>query len=191
MKTPPLWGRFVFGAPGEIGLRLRHCPVNRFAIDDSGLRPSPFGRTACVLNRFAIRSNSEFECYPELKKTKGPRWGPFVFFGAPGEIRTPDRPVRSRVLYPAELRAHFFNYKFSGGERGIRTLEGVLALTPLAGERFRPLSHLSIGSYPLPYGAPRERHSTDRCTQGKAPRRYSPGLSSCASPEAFSLWIRS
>ena len=32
----------------------------------------------------------------------------------------------------------------SGGERGIRTLEGVLALTPLAGERFRPLSHLSV-----------------------------------------------
>ena len=27
-------------------------------------------------------------------------------YGAPGEIRTPDRPVRSRVLYPAELRAH-------------------------------------------------------------------------------------
>lgn len=25
--------------------------------------------------------------------------------GAPGEIRTPDRPVRSRVLYPTELRA--------------------------------------------------------------------------------------
>jgi hypothetical protein len=30
-----------------------------------------------------------------------------------------------------------------GGERGIRTLEGLLTLTPLAGERFRPLSHLS------------------------------------------------
>ena len=27
-------------------------------------------------------------------------------YGAPGEIRTPDRPVRSRVLYPAELRMH-------------------------------------------------------------------------------------
>ncbi len=26
-------------------------------------------------------------------------------FGAPGEIRTPDRLVRSQVLYPAELRA--------------------------------------------------------------------------------------
>ena len=34
-------------------------------------------------------------------------------------------------------------YYFSGGERGIRTLEGLLTLTPLAGERFRPLSHLS------------------------------------------------
>ena len=29
--------------------------------------------------------------------------------GAPGEIRTPDRPVRSRVLYPAELRARCFD----------------------------------------------------------------------------------
>ena len=26
-------------------------------------------------------------------------------FGAPGEIRTPDRLVRSQVLYPTELRA--------------------------------------------------------------------------------------
>src|SRR6516165_4591358 len=31
----------------------------------------------------------------------------------------------------------------SGGERGIRTLEGLLALTPLAGVRLRPLGHLS------------------------------------------------
>jgi hypothetical protein len=30
----------------------------------------------------------------------------FLINGAPGEIRTPDRSVRSRVLYPAELRAH-------------------------------------------------------------------------------------
>jgi hypothetical protein len=29
--------------------------------------------------------------------------------GAPGEIRTPDRLVRSQVLYPAELRAHLLN----------------------------------------------------------------------------------
>ena len=28
--------------------------------------------------------------------------------GAPGEIRTPDRLVRSQVLYPAELRAHIY-----------------------------------------------------------------------------------
>ncbi len=27
-----------------------------------------------------------------------------LHYGAPGEIRTPDRLVRSQVLYPAELR---------------------------------------------------------------------------------------
>jgi hypothetical protein len=36
-----------------------------------------------------------------------------------------------------------------GGEGGIRTLEGLLTLTPLAGERFRPLSHLSVT--PIPF----------------------------------------
>jgi hypothetical protein len=29
--------------------------------------------------------------------------------GAPGGIRTPDHLVRSQILYPAELRAHFGN----------------------------------------------------------------------------------
>ena len=32
---------------------------------------------------------------------------------------------------------------YFGGERGIRTLEGLLTLTPLAGVRLRPLGHLS------------------------------------------------
>ncbi|MEY3042983.1 MAG: hypothetical protein RLZZ174_2065 [Pseudomonadota bacterium] len=32
-----------------------------------------------------------------------------------------------------------------GGERGIRTLDGLLTHTPLAGERLRPLGHLSEG----------------------------------------------
>lgn len=47
-----------------------------------------------------------------------------IVFGAPGEIRTPDRLVRSQVLYPAELRAHTINkHSKRGGERGIRTLD--------------------------------------------------------------------
>jgi len=61
--------------------------------------------------------------YPELKKKKGPRSGPFVFFGAPGEmerqlcclacgvcrraarssVRTPDHLVRSQVLHFQKL----------------------------------------------------------------------------------------
>ena len=43
--------------------------------------------------------------------------------GAPERIRTFDRSVRSRVLYPAELRVQ--KLKTNGGERGIRTLDGV------------------------------------------------------------------
>ena len=39
------------------------------------------------------------------KKTAG-RGLLFRCNGAPGEIRTPDRLVRSQVLYPTELRAH-------------------------------------------------------------------------------------
>ena len=40
-------------------------------------------------------------------------------------IRTSDRSVRSRVLYPAELRVQNNKTKTNGGERGIRTLDGV------------------------------------------------------------------
>ena len=58
--------------------------------------------------------------------------------------------------------------EFVGGERGIRTLEGVLALTPLAGERFRPLSHLSEFR-DLTSRQPRKaRHSTVSNGLGKA-----------------------
>ena len=41
------------------------------------------------------------------------------FFGAPERIRTLGLLIRSQALYPAELRAQ----NFSGGERGIRTLD--------------------------------------------------------------------
>ncbi len=34
--------------------------------------------------------------------------------------------------------------RFTGGERGIRTLDRVLPYTPLAGARLRPLGHLSV-----------------------------------------------
>jgi hypothetical protein len=70
--------------------------------------------------------------------------------GAPGGIRTPGLLVRSQALYPAELRAqrlktdgNIARHVATGGEGGIRTLEGLLTLTPLAGARLRPLGHLS------------------------------------------------
>ena len=33
-----------------------------------------------------------------------------------------------------------------GGDEGIRTLDGLMTHTPLAGERLRPLGHVSVGA---------------------------------------------
>ena len=41
----------------------------------------------------------------------------------------------------------------NGGEGGIRTLEGLLTLTPLAGARLRPLGHLSVKTHEAYRGA--------------------------------------
>ena len=79
-------------------------------------------------------------------------------YGAPGEIRTPDRSVRSRVLYPAELRARCLanHYRFwfifcqalvllfnLAESEGFEPSMGDKAHTPLAGERLQPLGHFS------------------------------------------------
>ena len=44
----------------------------------------------------------------QIQKQKSPptSWQAFLIYGAPERIRTSDRSVRSRVLYPAELRVH-------------------------------------------------------------------------------------
>ncbi len=96
---------------------------------------------------------------------------PASLYGGPKRIRTSDRSVRSRVLYPAELwvrvlpriigRFTFLAITFSlyindlsvypfeapytnnGGEGGIRTPDTLMRYTPLAGERLRPLGHLT------------------------------------------------
>ncbi len=69
--------------------------------------PSPFGPSSGRSNSFLTNlSNLEFESIlqvPHIIK-KAPI-GTLLLYGAPGEIRTPDRSVRSRVLYPAELQA--------------------------------------------------------------------------------------
>src|SRR5215510_3084034 len=84
-----------------------------------------------------------------------PRWGRMHrrspknasimrFAIAPGDRVEPSSRVRMlslQMIFSARLdRAR---YRKSGGERGIRTLEGLLTPTPLAGARLRPLGHLS------------------------------------------------
>ena len=83
---------------------LRYTPVTR-------AMPSPcgpaFGRSA----QLRCLSNATFKCrafmiHLQAVQTKTPPRGRcFYLYGAPGAIRTPDRLVRSQVLYPAELQA--------------------------------------------------------------------------------------
>ena len=77
-------------------------PVTRSAwMHESGLR--------------AILSNWVFSSCPTRPSIKkAPLCGVFFMDGAPGEIRTPDRSVRSRVLYPAELQALNLETRFYG-----------------------------------------------------------------------------
>ena len=82
----------IDGAPGEIDQNSAYAVLT--------LR-SP--ATSKTLTRFVELEFSSASRTPLIKK--GPRWDPFFISGAPGEIRTPDRLVRSQVLYPAELRA--------------------------------------------------------------------------------------
>ncbi len=64
--------------------------------------------------RIIIVPDNFFEPYDEptltkqrtIKKPHHETGEAFLLYGAPEGIRTPDRSVRSRVLYPAELQAH-------------------------------------------------------------------------------------
>ena len=47
------------------------------------------------------------------------------------------------LYYEYMVLIYMIFLKVTGGETGIRTLDTLLTYTPLAGERFRPLSHLS------------------------------------------------
>ena len=72
-----------------------------------GLRLALRAVAEATLSSLVLAINSQ-----TLKQQRGYYLGEY---GASGRIRTSDRSVRSRVLYPAELRMQ------NGGEAGIRT----------------------------------------------------------------------
>ena len=62
-----------------------------------------------------------------------------------------------RLSEPLIIFSFYFCVKLfvtlNGGERGIRTLDALLAHTPLAGEHLRPLGQLSfVNNYSLKWG---------------------------------------
>ena len=92
------------------------CPLRQRI--GSGL---PQSLCACVFPRFARESN------PAYSLIEGSKPSPLF-------------PLQTKKGYPfwAPL------FCLYGGEGGIRTLDGLLTHTPLAGERLQPLGHLSI-----------------------------------------------
>ena len=103
-KKPAIAGFSDGGAPGEI---VRHIPVAH----PCGRQSRPPGPCATRTSKIApaILSNGGYapeSCIWPTQATikKAPCRGSFNG-GAPGEIRTPDRLVRSQVLYPTELQA--------------------------------------------------------------------------------------
>jgi len=75
-----------FGAPGEIGSNRLETILG----SSTRRRYAPAPKT---LSRFVEQEFSSD--LGALLSEKGTHWVPFSFSGAPGEIRTPDRPVRS------------------------------------------------------------------------------------------------
>ncbi len=67
----------------------------------------------------------------------GPRGRCIVALNPRNEWRIPHHQKPEKHCYINNLNR--------GGEGGIRTHEGLLTLTPLAGERLQPLGHLSAG----------------------------------------------
>ncbi len=83
--------------------------------------------------------------------------------GAAGDRRTTIAPLRrsfgrhfqAQNAVPGDLPPKARRAKQDGGEDGIRTHEKLLASTPLAGERLRPLGHLSVA----PLDKEKRRHN--------------------------------
>ena len=73
---------------------------------------------------------------PESKKAAEIS-GLVAWYGAPGEIRTPDPQVRSLVLYPTELRARMKRLN-RGGAREDRTPDLVIANDALSQLSYGP-----------------------------------------------------
>ena len=87
--------------------------VGQFSVSVDTFGPRPFGAGVAGATPFFAASLlveqvydfvGSSNLYQQAKQKEAPKTGLFLF-GAPGEIRTPDRLVRSQVLYPAELRA--------------------------------------------------------------------------------------
>ena len=137
----------------------------RVGLIRAALRRSPLRGACGVQNGEAVLSNRSLQISSSLQQIpKRPRQGAVLVSGGERGINAARRAAfvgsqaslgtnplvyisgSNPVSETEQKSPHKGGFLCSGGERGIRTLEGLLTLTPLAGERFRPLSHLSGGA---------------------------------------------
>ena len=92
--------------------RLARAPGLSSRTTGNGGSPAcgPTAHLRCLSDRCPVGRSTPGASI-EHKKSPVHRPG-FFASGAHGEIRTPDRLVRSQVLYPAELHAHFEGANF-------------------------------------------------------------------------------
>ncbi len=126
---------------GQAGAGYRPNWQSRVPSTNLQRRPAP---GICT----AVDADCYPHCYPKHKGPHQLRCNPLFLLARPERFELPT----ARFVAEYSIQLSYGRIVFSpawraptnsGGEGGIRTLEGLLTLTPLAGERFRPLSHLS------------------------------------------------
>src|SRR6478752_951932 len=89
----------------------------------------------------------------------------------------PNFPRNSKLICSPRSATIIDDGQRIGGERGIRTLEGLLTLTPLAGVRLRPLGHLSGGRNHNDPESGWQRTRSGACQAGRVSRGRALGSS--------------
>ena len=112
IKTLPPSPRYIDFSPGVCCCTANfrggsvQVTANEAACDSQ--LSARFHEKSRVVTTGAALSRASSRFAPQVRSNKKPtRGGLFIGYGALGRIRTSDRSVRSRVLYPAELQAHF------------------------------------------------------------------------------------
>ena len=171
------WSRATSGAPGEMAAPLRYPAAP----------PGPLPMRSVAANRQRPTARTHGSRPPDVvgspdvspgetvKRKRAPCEGPFsISLARPERFELPTFWFVARHSIQLSYGRVLIVANCTGGERGIRTLEGLLTLTPLAGARLRPLGHLSGLQRAAENSRPGRRRKVAAHLGGVAPRFWGP-----------------